>query len=335
MKHIPLAAALFALPFTAFAKEVPPKTLQTPGEIVAASQPEEWIAISPDDLLVMDIAPDAKGKSRRVIIQLMPAPFSQGWVGNIRKLAAAHWWDGTAIVRVQDNYVVQWGDPDGEDLVKAKKLPEGLVKVPESDYVAKLKQESYVAAGHVEYSRDPEITPLVQENKFLESDPYSRSMVGFILGWPVGSGPYGDEEAWPIHCYGMVGVGRNSSPDTGTGAELYTVIGHAPRQLDRNIALVGRVISGIEHITTLPRGTETLGFYKTAEERVMILSIRLASTLPADQQPRFEYLSTSSDSFAHYANKRANRKDDFYIQPAGGVDICNVPVPIREQKPSE
>ena len=34
------------------------------------------------------------------------------------------------------------------------------------------------------------------------------------------------------------------------------VIGHAPRHLDRNIALVGRVIDGIDKLSSLPRGTE-------------------------------------------------------------------------------
>ena len=58
------------------------------------------------------------------------------------------------------------------------------------------------------------------------------------------------------------GSGEGLTPDTGTGGELYAVIGHSPRQLDRNIAVVGRVIEGIEQLSALPRGTEALGFYK-------------------------------------------------------------------------
>jgi peptidylprolyl isomerase len=127
----------------------------------------------------------------------------------------------------------------------------------------------------------------------------------------------------------MVGVGRNYSPDTGSGAELYTVIGHAPRHLDRNIALVGRVVEGIEHLSSLPRGTGALGFYEKPEQRTPIVSIRLASELPKAEQPRFEYLSTESETFAQYADARANRRDPFFIMPAGGADICNIPVPVR------
>jgi peptidylprolyl isomerase len=147
-------------------------------------------------------------------------------------------------------------------------------------------------------------------------------------GWPIARA---GNDAWPVHCYGMVGVGRNLPPDTGSGAELYVVIGHAPRQLDRNIALVGRVIEGIEHLSTLPRGTGDLGFYKTAGERVPILSIRLGSEVQG--LPAYEYLSTAGDSFAQFADARANRRDAFFIQPAGGVDICNVPVPVRRARP--
>ena len=138
------------------------------------------------------------------------------------------------------------------------------------------------------------------------------------------------EAAWPVHCYGMVGVGRDLPPNTGTGAELYTVIGHAPRHLDRNIALVGRVISGIEHLSSLPRGTGDLGFYKTPEERTGISSVRIGTDVAG--LPRYEYLSTESASFAKYADARANRRDPFFIVPAGGADICNIPVPVRVAK---
>ena len=159
-------------------------------------------------------------------------------------------------------------------------------------------------------------------------DPYSQFNMRY-LGWPIA---WGDLlEAWPVHCYGMVGVGRNYSPDTGSGAELYTVIGHAPRHLDRNIALAGRIIAGMEHLSSLPRGSGALGFY-TAQEaklRTPILSIRVASDLPEGERPRFEYLSTEGATFAKYADARANRRDPFFIQHAGGADICNIPVPIR------
>lgn len=95
--------------------------------------------------------------------------------------------------------------------------------------------------------------------------------------------------------------------NTSSGAELYTVIGHAPRHLDRNIALVGRVIEGIEFLSSLPRGAGALGLYEKAEERVPIVSVRLANEMK--DLPRFEYLLTESRSFALYTDARANRRD--------------------------
>jgi cyclophilin family peptidyl-prolyl cis-trans isomerase len=302
-RYLPLfasAAICAALPVSA----QDAKTFPAPSEIVAAAKADDWVAIVPSDILVMDLAPDSKGKQRRVVIQLMPAPFSQGWVSNIRKLAAAHWWDGTSINRVQDNYVVQWGDA-----TEKKALPDGLAVVDAKNYV----------------TPDWPTKDWILARADGRPDAYAGAH-GFYLGWPLAQGREG---LWPVHCYGMVGVGRNLSPDTGTGAELYTVIGHAPRHLDRNIALVGRVIEGIEHMSILPRGTGALGFYENEDERVPILSVRLGNA--AKDVPAFEYLSTDSKSFAAYADARANRRDAFFNIPAGGADICNIPVPIRRK----
>ncbi|NNM77628.1 peptidylprolyl isomerase [Sphingomonas sp. ID1715] len=306
------------------AAPAPATAPKSPGEIVAAAPASDWIDIAPDDLLVMQLAPDGQGRARRVVIQLMPPPFSQSWIANIRTLAKAQWWDGTSVNRVQDNYVVQWGDA-----TEKKPLPAGLVKTEEREYSVKLPEKlvrqlyaetvqqansAVRGAGAMPYGTD--------------KDSYAK-FVMFLKGVPVGLTE--DGEAWPLHCYGMVGVGRNLSPDAGNGAELYTVIGHAPRHLDRNIALVGRVVEGVENLSSLPRGTGQLGFYEKPEERVGIVSVRLASELPAAERPRMQYLSTESATFAAYAEARANRKDAFFNVPAGGADICNVPVPIRRK----
>lgn len=321
MKHPRFrSAALRAIaalaPLALLAAAEPPLANPGPGEIIAAAPDSHWKAIAASDLLVMDLAPDAAGKPRRVVIQLMPAPYSAGWVANIRKLAAAQWWDNTAVVRVQDNYVVQWGDPDAEDEAKAKPLPDGIAQVAESGYVV----PSRVITAHETPAPRPAIVHRPRGDAYAEFTDFSDS-------WPVARD---HEKEWPVHCYGMVGVGRNLSPDTGSGAELYTVIGHAPRHLDRNIALVGRVVEGIEHLSSLPRGTGELGFYETADQRTVIRSIRLATELAEAERPRIEYLDSASESFAKYADARANRRDAFFNIPAGGTDICNIPVPMRK-----
>jgi cyclophilin family peptidyl-prolyl cis-trans isomerase len=304
-----------------------------PATIVAEAPRSDWRSIDARDLLVIDLTAD-RGTARRVVIQLVPAPFAEGWTRNIRRLAAAHWWDGTAIVRVQDNYVVQWGDP-----TEKKPLPAGIEAVPERAYETPLTAigdaRPAIAArdradiGAVEARRAATaiagtVTAAAGQG-WHERDSYAE-WVEVIDGWPIAAD---NANAWMPHCYGMVGVGRNLSPDTGTGAELYTVIGQAPRHLDRNIAVVGRVIEGMAYLSSLPRGTGDLGFYKTAAERTPIVRARIAADLPAAERPAFEVMATDSDSFAAYTAARANRRDAFFNKPAGGVDICNLPVPIR------
>jgi peptidylprolyl isomerase len=295
-------------------------TATTPAAVVAAAVEGEWVAIAPADLLVMDLFPrDAAEElaGRRVVIQLIGPPYSQGWVNNIRALATAHWWDGTAIVRLQDNYVAQWGDPDADKPDLARPLPPGLQKMPGADYVA---GKPGTCGNFADVCADPALRLFTSAEI---RDSYTDH-VGFSFGWPVA---VAGSRSWPVHCYGTVGVGRDVAPDTGTGAELYAVIGQAPRQLDRNIAVVGRVIEGIDKLSSLPRGTADLGFYALPEQRTSILSIRLGSEVP--DLPAYQYLSTSSASFARYVHVRANRQDEFYIQPAHGVDVCNVQVPVR------
>ncbi|HEU5481789.1 MAG TPA: peptidylprolyl isomerase [Sphingomicrobium sp.] len=290
-----LLATVILLALTA-ATQAPTAKPKTPTEIVSEAPASAWLTIPADDLLVIQLAGGG-----RVIIQLAPA-FAPVHVANIRALAKASWWDKAAIYRVQDNYVVQWGKNESED-----PLPAGVVAKPPAEYARSLKGLNIHPLGY--------------------PDAYAPA-AGYALGWPVGYDPKG-ETANLTHCYGYVGVGRDLSPDTGTGGELYAVIGHAPRHLDRNIAVVGRVISGIENMSSLPRGTEALGFYKERSQDVPIASARLASDLPAAERPSFQHLDTDSAAFAAYVRARANRQDDFFIRPAGGADLCNAAVPVR------
>ncbi len=276
----------------------PAQKLPTPNDIVAQAPASAWKTIPADELMIIDLK-----NGGPIVIQLAPA-FAPVHVANIKILARGGYWNGATVYRVQDDYVAQWGLNDSD-----KPWPAGVTAKPPAEYVRPLK-----GLG---------ITPLGSP------DPYAPG-AGFADGWPVA---YSAKAGWAnlAHCYASVGVGRDLSPDTGTGGELYAVIGHGPRQLDRNIALVGRVIDGIDRFSTLPRGTEALGFYKDKAQYVPIASIRIASDMPAGQRPSYEYMDTSTATFARYLHLRANRHDDFYIQPAGGVDLCNVQVPVRKK----
>ncbi len=293
-----MSSMLVLLALTAQAATAPAKPAKpaTPSEVVAAAPPSAWRTISPDDLLVIELK-----NGGRVVVQLAPA-FAPVHVANIRALAGGQWWDGAAIYRVQDNYVAQWGNNERE-----RPLPQGVVAKPPAEYTRPLKGLNVRPLGY--------------------ADPYAPA-AGYALGWQVA---YSPKAGWAnlAHCYGSVGVGRDLSPDTGTGGELYAAIGHGPRHLDRNIAVVGRVVDGIDRLSSLPRGTGDLGFYKERSEDVPIVRARLASQISAGERPSYQYLDTRSASFADYLRLRANRKDSFYIRPAGGVDLCNAPVPVR------
>jgi peptidylprolyl isomerase len=262
-------------------------------ELLATSKPAEWAPLEPEHTLYMELA------SGRVIIELAPQ-FAPKHVASIEKLAKSHWYDGLAINRVQDNFVVQWGDPLGGK-------PEGADK--------RLPPE-FTRSG-----------PLRGFVRLKDTDTYV-SETGFAEGFPVGRSDPGGE-SWLLHCYGMVGVGRDNDPATAIGAELYAVIGQAPRQLDRNVALVGRVVWGMELLSALPRGTGELGFYDQPEQRVPIERVRLASDVPAAERINLEALRTDSVTFSKVIENRRNRSDAWYKVPAGRIDVCNVPLPVR------
>jgi peptidylprolyl isomerase len=287
-----LLLALAAAAAQPAARPKPP----TPSEIVAKAPASAWETVPADDLMVIDFADGA-----RTVIQLAPA-FAPVHVANIRALAKADYWRGSSVYRVQDNYVAQWGVNEG-----GPAIPAGVVKRPPAEYHRPV--------------RGLPIRPLGF------SDSYAPR-TGHALGWPVAYNPK-TGRANLAHCYAMVGVGRDMAPDTGMGGELYAVIGHAPRHLDRNIAVVGRVVEGIENLSALPRGTETLGFYRAGTVARSIRTVRLASALGPAERPSFQVMRTGSASFAAFVTARANRRDDFFQVPAGGVDLCNAPVPVR------
>jgi len=128
-------------------------------------------------------------------------------------------------------------------------------------------------------------------------------------------------------------VARGTEEGTGNGSSLYVIIGEAPRHLDRNIAVVGRVVQGIELLSAVPRGPAPMGFYDKAEMRIPIKSVRMANELPESLRSQLEVLRTDSATFQATTEARRNRHDDFYIRPAGYIELCNVPLPVRPIAP--
>ena len=293
-----LAAAL-VLACTAAVAQTPAKP-QTMQQVLDASRPSDWRRPDPENTLYLDLA------AGRVVIELAP-DFAPLHAKNIKALVREHYFDGLAILRVQDNFVTQWGDPDAEDAKKAR--PFGSA--------------SKTVAPEFERAIDKTL-PFTA---LPDGDVYAPQ-VGFTNGFPAARDANGGK-TWLAHCYGRVGAGRDNGVDSGSGAELYVVIGQEPRQLDRNIALVGRVVQGMDLLAALPRGTGALGFYEKPAQRLPITSMRLAADVPAAERTPLEVLRTDTSTFTALVESRRNRRDDWYRRPAGKIDLCNVPIPVR------
>jgi peptidylprolyl isomerase len=286
---IPLIAAAATVAAAADAPQ--PRTMS---EVLAASKPSDWRELDPRRTMYLELA------TGRVIIELAPQ-FAPSHVANVIALVREGYFDGLAIMRAQDNYVVQWGDADGKRQIREARRT--------------------LAAEFERTAKDLEFTPLP------DPDTYAAE-VGFSQGFPMARDPT-IGRAWLVHCYGMVGAGRDADVDSGGGTELYAVTGHSPRHLDRNVTLLGRVVKGIELLSSLPRGTAELGFYEKPAQRVPIRAVRIAADVAEAERTPLEVLRTNTQTFLALVESRRNRTDTWFKVPAGRVEVCNVPIPVR------
>jgi peptidylprolyl isomerase len=288
-------SASLAAAQTAATKELPPRP--TVADVIKDAKPADWRPLDPANTLYMELP------GGRVVIELAPR-FEPLHAANIRTLAREHYFDGLAVIRSQENYVVQWGDAD-------EKNPR-----PFKTAKATLPAEFTVpASADIPFVRLP------------DGDVYAAE-VGHVNGFPVARDPK-TGEAWLTHCYGMVGVGRDTAADSGGGSSLYVVIGHAPRHLDRNITVVGRVVSGMPLLTTLPRGTGPLGFYEQPSQHVPIKTFQLAADVPVAQRSRLEVMRIDGATYQKVLEAQRNRGGPWTKFAAGKVDLCNAQIPVR------
>ncbi len=272
---------------------------------MAQSPDADWRGLDAENTVLMELShgPNAG----QVIIELAPR-FAPRHAANIRVLAAGGFYDGLAVVRVQDNFVTQWGDPNGDDAPLAKSLGKADAKLP------------------AEFSIPLKGLPLT---KLPDVDGWAP-VTGFVDGFPVAANPK-TGQAWLAHCYGMVGAGRSDAADSSTGAELYAVIGQGPRALDLNITVVGRVLKGMDLLASLPRGGPNMGFYEKPEQRTSISRTRLMSDVPAAERPALQVLRTDSATWAALLDARRNRTG-WYVHSPQHIEICSASVPTRPAK---
>lgn len=263
-------------------------------QILDESPASDWRPLDPENTIYMELP------GGRVIIELAQA-FAPNHAANIRTLTRAGYFDGSFILRSQDNYVVQWGRDDGDTTARG-------------GAAATVTHEITRPSNSVPFSR------------FVDPDTYAPQ-VGFSDGFPAARR---GNETWLVHCYGMVGSGRGDGLDSGSGDSLYAVNATPPRNLDRNITLVGRVVQGMDILSTYRRGTGALGFYETPEERTTIRQVRVATDVPAAERTNLETLRTDSATWARLVDSRRTRRDSFFsANPSNRLGVCNIADPVR------
>lgn len=287
-----------ALSTTAVAKSVP---LISQADIIKQSAPSDWRALDPENTVVMEIS----GQS--VIMELAPR-FAPKHAANIRTLTREGYYTGSAVVRVQDNYVTQWADPADEEKEKDKLKPLGtaLAELP------------------AEFSIPYKGLPLT---RFTDPDGWA-SVSGFVDGMPVAADP-SKNKAWIAHCYGVVGAARGTQPDSSNGTSLYAINGQAPRALDLNITVVGRIVKGMEVLSSMPRGPGAMGFYDKPEAYIPITRARMLADIPAAEQPNIEIMRTDTATWRNLVEASRHAIGGWAVRSALHNNICNRSVPTR------
>jgi peptidylprolyl isomerase len=292
-------ALLFTVPAlqakTAVAKPKP----KTEAEIIKESKPQDWRPLDLQNTLVMTV------NGTQVLIELAPR-FAPKHAENIRALTRNGFYSRTSIVRVQDNFVTQWDDPNVDVKDKALSLGDAKTTLP------------------AEFSIAFKGLPIT---RLKDSDGWAP-VTGWVDGMPVAANP-ARNKAWMTHCYGVVGSGRDNPPDSSNASSLYVIIGQAPRRLDLNITVVGRVLKGMEALSSLPRGPAPMGFYDKPEMNISLGPVRLLADVPAAERPALEVMRTDTATWAAFVEATRNPTAEWFAYKPGHTNVCNRSVPTR------
>ncbi|WP_179952221.1 peptidylprolyl isomerase [Marinicella rhabdoformis] len=279
-------------------------------EILDQSLSSDWRQPDPENTLYITL------KSGIVVLELA-TNHAPNHTKNTKALVRSGLFDNTRFYRVIDGFVAQGG-------------PE---TVPTSFQSERFQSERFQSerfqSENGNLSIDPEFSITFDEplpiTQVKDNDGYAPK-VGFYKGFAVGQSK-DQKENWLLHCYGALGMGRANEIDSG-GTELYVVIGHAQRYLDKNVTVFGRVIYGMEHLQALKRSTSLNGPVDV-EDHNPIIKIQVASDMNPNDLIPLEILKTDSQSFKDYIQARKNRQEPWFIDSKNHIDVCAIQVPIR------
>lgn len=265
-----------------------------PHALLAAQEPT-WRAVDPDNLVLIEL------QEGTVAIELNPR-FAPKTVTQFRDLVQRGFYDGLPFYRVIDGFVAQGGD--GSDLGELSDVP--LIE----------------AEFEIEWADELPYTRTQKPDMFAPE-------TGFVDGFAVGHDPAA-AAGWLLHCPGAVAMARNDSPDS-SRTDFYIVIGQAPRYLDRNMNVFGRVVDGMDVVQRIRRGpARDNGIIRDDLAASRIRSATLASDLPEEERPTAYVLDDASPGFRDMLEARRDRRQRFFHhRPPEVLDICQVPMAGR------
>jgi len=271
-----------------------------------------WNSLDPENTVYMVL------REGTVVIQLNPT-FAPETVKKLKQLLEDRFYDGTSFYRVIDGFVAQGGD---ESDIDGSQATETLKAEFEIDWPMK-PEDPEEAKNWTPMSWTP-----------VQSGDMFAAYTGFIDGFPAARDDEKAGKVWLTHCPGIIAMARNDDPDSGA-TDFYIVIGQAPRYLDRNLTVFGRVVWGMDVVQRIKRGPALdNGLIEKDLERSWIRQMRLASSIDPDQRLNILVTDTNSDGFKKMLKERRDRSQKFfYHKPPEVLDICQVPIPARLEKP--
>jgi peptidylprolyl isomerase len=272
-----------------------------------------WNTLDPENTVYLQL------QEGTVVIELNPV-FAPKTVTRFKELLEEQFYRGMSFYRVIDGFVAQGGD---ESDIDGSQVTKTLKAEFEINWPLKPKDKEE-AKDWVPMSW----TPVQTDDMFA---PYT----GFIDGFPAARDEKKAGKAWLTHCPGSVAMARNDGPNTGS-TDFYIVIGQAPRYLDRNLTIFGRVVWGMDVVQRIKRGpTLKNGIIEEDLDRTWIKRMRLESSLEESERLDVWLADTNGKGFKNILNERRNRNNKFFHhKPPKVLDICQVPVPARLEKQS-
>lgn len=258
---------------------------------LAKGSDAEWRPTDPDNTAILRL------DDGLVIIELNPV-FAPNTVAQFKRLSRASFYDGQSFYRVIEGFVAQGGD--GSDMGVANAEP--TIK-------AEFEREWSNQLAFVSAQKPDLFAP---ETGFIDGFPAARDLE---------SG-----KVWLTHCPGTVAMARLDDPDS-SSTDFYIVIGQAPRYLDRNLNIFGRVVYGMEIVQRLRRGPPSNGgMISDPQMRSAIKMVRVAADVPADERLLVRVTNTNSEEFQSTLDSRRSRDAEFFVnKPPALLDVCQIP----------